>query len=152
MIHQQAVLVGLERLHLERNLLEVLLDDLHRVGHVLHARRAGSLARHEQNMLERVFLDRAALLMNLVGRQDGPMNLVRAVETAVDAVVLTYIGQIERNIELHHVAEPAAGNAVALGRHRVEIFVGRRRNERGEIIHRRPIVSERRLYRYSLHR
>lgn len=31
-IHQQAVLVGLERLHLERNLLEVLLDDLHRVG------------------------------------------------------------------------------------------------------------------------
>ena len=52
------MIVGVERLHLDRNLLEVPLHDLHRIGQVLYARTARRLARHEQDVLERVALDR----------------------------------------------------------------------------------------------
>ena len=142
-IHQHAVVVRIERLHLERDLLEVIFDNIHRIGHILYTRRTGSLARYQQNVFERILLDGLTLGMYLVRRQNSAMDLVRTVETTIDTMVLADVGQIERNIELNRISETATGNLIAFHGHFVQVFIRSRGNQCGKILHRRTILAQR---------
>ena len=105
---QVGVLVGVDGVDFHADVAEVAARDLHRLADVFQAGMRAAFAREDENFLHARLGDDAHLMLDFLHGKLLAADLVVAVETAVHAVVLAIVGDVERREDVDGVAEVAA--------------------------------------------
>ena len=142
----QVTVVGdVHRIDLEADVAEVLARELAGFADVGDAALLLALARQHENLLHAALGDDLHLVLDLLLAELQPVDVVVAVEAAVDAVILAVVGDVERREEVDRVAEVAARLAARALGHLLEKRQGGRREQRLEVLDGAGLVLERAL-------
>ena len=135
-VRQLLIFLHGEGHHLDLQVGEIGARQVERTGEVGHAGLHRVLARHDQQVLERAeLLDGLVFVDHLLLRQDDALHGVAHVKTAIDARVGAGVGDIERDEDLHRVAKPLTGIAIAQLRHRLQIGLSGGGDQGHEVLH-----------------
>ena len=143
-VPQVAVFVGVHGVDLQADHAEVFPGDLHGFADVLHAALGPALAGQHQDLLHAGVGDDLHLVLDLLFVQLHPLDVVVAVEAAVDAVVFTVVGDVEGGEEIDGVAEVLLGLPLGLPGHLFQKRRGGGGEEGFEVLHGASLVLQRR--------
>ena len=102
---QISVLIHVERINLDADDTEILARQLNGFADVGYRRHGTALAGQNEDFLQTGLRDGLQFLFDLVHIQLGTANLVMTVETAVNAVIFTVVGNIDRCEHIDAVSE-----------------------------------------------
>ena len=139
---QVAVVGDIHRVDFEADVAEVLARELAGLTDVGNAALLLALARQHEDFLHAALGDNLHLVLDLVLAELQTVDVVVAVEAAVDAVVLAVIGDVEWREEVDRVAEVTARLAARALRHLLQERQGGRREQRLEVLDRARLVVE----------
>ena len=88
---QICVFVGVHRVDLDADCLEIMARELAGIADVLDAARAAAFARQYENLFEPRFGDRLKLSLDFLHVELRAADFVVAVEAAVDAVIFAVV-------------------------------------------------------------
>ena len=141
-----AVLVAVDGVDLQPHHAEVLPGQGAGLADVLHAAHGAALAGEDQDLLHAGVGDDPHLVLDLLPVQLHALDVVVAVEAAVDAVVLTVVGDVQGREEVDRVAEVLPGLQPGPLGHLLQKRL-RRRGEQGfEVLDGAGLVVQGRLH------
>ena len=112
-----AVLVGVDGVDLQPHHAEVLPGQLAGLADIFHIALGAALSGEDQDLLHAAVGDDLHLMLDLRHIQLHPLDVVVAIEAAVDAVVFAVIGDVQGGEEIDGIAEVAAGFQTGPGGH-----------------------------------
>ena len=118
---QVAVLVGIHRVDFYAYHAEILASQLAGLADVFHAALGSALACEQQNLFHAAVGNDLHLVFNLLHIQLHALDMVVAVESAVDAIVFAVVGDVDGRKEIDVVAEVLAGLDFRLGGHLFQV-------------------------------
>ena len=134
---------GVEGLHFYFYVGEIFFCDVYALGDIGNTCLYRVFACDNQNVFEwGELFDGFKFVFNLLGGEYHSWHLVLAVEGAVDAGVGAGVGDIERDEDLHRVAKPLTGIAIAQLRHRLQIGLSSRRDQGHEVLHIEVVLRQ----------
>jgi len=143
---QISVLIHVERINLDADDTEILARQLNGFTDVGYRRHGTALAGQNEDFLQTGLRDGLQLLFDLVHIQLGTADLVMTVKTAVNAVILAVIGDIQRCEHLHRVAEMLARFRLCALRHLLKERQRRGRQQCAEVLRRENVLAKRTQY------
>ena len=111
---QILVVCHIHRIDFEADVLEIFPCELAGVADVFDAALRLALARQNQDFLHAAVSDDLHFMCDFVMRELEALDVVVAVETAIDTVILAIIRDVERRKEIDRVAEMTARLALCL--------------------------------------
>ena len=121
---QIAVLVGIHRINFHTHHAEILTGQLAGFADVFHAALRAAFACENQDFFHAAVGNHLHLVLDLLHGELHALDVVVAVEAAIDAVVFAVVGDIERRKEIDVVAEMLAGFDFGLGGHLFQVGSG----------------------------
>ena len=117
---QILVLIDIHRVNFDAHKLEVLAGKLASFTDVFDTAFCTAFAGEQQDLFHAAVSDDLHLVLNLFHVQLHTLDVVVAVETAIDAVVFAVVCDVERRKEVDVIAEMAASLNLCLGGHLFE--------------------------------
>ena len=113
---QIGIVLDIHRVDLKADIAEVLAREFTGLADVLDAALRLALARQHEDFLHAAVGDDFHLVLDFLGIELQAVNVIIAVEAAVDAVILAVVRDVERRKKIDRIAEMAARlTACALG-------------------------------------
>ena len=106
---QITVLIDIDRIDFYADIAEIFLRDFHRLTDVLNIGVLAALTGQHQDLLHAGICDDFHLVLDFFERELFAADLVVAVETAVDAIVLAIVGDIDRCKNIYSITEMVLG-------------------------------------------
>ena len=143
---QVAIFVHVDRIDFHAHHAEILAGQLAGFADVFYAAFGAALARENQDFFHTAVGNHLHLVLDLLHRELHALDVVVAVEPAIDAVVFAVVRDVERREKIDIVAEVLARLDFRLRGHLFQIRSGRRRKKRLKIFERASFVFQSALY------
>ena len=137
-----AVLVGVDGVDLQPHHAEVFSGQLAGLADIFHIALGAALSGEDQDLLHAAVRNDLHLVLDLRHVQLHPLDMVVAVEAAVDTVVFAVIGDVQGGEEIDGVAEVAAGLQPRPGGHLLQEGLSRGGEEGLKILHGAGLVVQ----------
>ena len=121
-----AVLVGVDGVDLQPHHAEVFSGQLAGLADIFHIALGAALSGEDQDLLHAAVRNDLHLVLDLRHVQLHPLDMVVAVEAAVDTVVFAVIRDIKRRKHVNRIAEMLSGFLLRSLRHFFDKRLGRR--------------------------
>ena len=128
------VFVHIDRINLDADIPEILPGNLHRLADIVHIGPLSAFAGENQNLFHPRFGDDLHLMLHLFQGELLPADIVIAVESAVDTVILAVVGDIDRREDVDRIAEMVLRLLLRPSCHPLQEGGRRRRKQRLEIL------------------
>ena len=143
---QVAVFVDIDRVDFHAHHAEILAGQLAGLADVFHAALRAAFAGEDQYFFHAAVGDDLHLVLNLLHRELHALDVVVAVEPAIDAIVFAIVRNVERREKVDVVAEVLARLDFRLRGHLFQVRGGGRRKERLEVFERAAFMFQRALH------
>ena len=137
-----SIFVRVHRIHLKADNPEIFPGDLTSLSNVFHVGFGTAFTGQDQNLLKSGFSDGLHLFFNLFRVKHSTIDLVMAIKTAVNTIIFTVIGNIERCEHVNAVAEMLPCLPSCLLRDLLKEREGGRRKKRCEILRSTVVVGK----------
>ena len=143
---QVLVFIDIYRVDFDAYELEVLACKLASLTDVFDTAFSAAFAREQQDFFHATVGDDLHLVLNLFHVQLHTLNVIVAVETAIDAVVFAVVCNIERRKEIDVIAKMATRLNLCLGSHLFKERSCCRRKQSLEVFNRACVVLQGKLH------
>ena len=100
-----SILIAIHRIYLDTYVLKILLRNLTSLAYILNIRSLTTLTRQNENFLKTGLCNCLHFLMDFLHGKLCSFDFVMAVETTVNAVVLTVVRNVYRREEICGISE-----------------------------------------------
>jgi len=143
---QVLVFVDVYRIDFDADELEVLAGKLASFADVFDATFGAAFAGKQQDFFHTAVGDDLHFMLDLFHIQLHTLDVIVAVESAIDAVVFAVVCDVERSEQINVVAKMATRLNLCLGCHLFEERSGCRRKQSLEVFDSAGVVLQRKLY------
>ena len=139
---QISVLVNIDRIDLDTDIAKIFARDFDGFSDVLYVGILAALAGEDEDLLHAGLRDHLHFVLDLFKGELFAADLVVAVESAVDAVVLTVVCNINGCKNIHRIAEVVPGLDLCLACHLLQIRSGSGREQGLEILYGTVVFAQ----------